>query len=165
MQAAKGYRAPMDSPILLCTDGSELSIAALAAGLQLLDPGAAKVVVTVMDTPDMSLLTGTGFAGGVVTPEEYDESVALAATDAQNIADEVRVALGLADVPTEVLTGEPGSVICQYAEEVNAKGIVLGSRGRGGIRRAMLGSVSDHVVRNAPCPVVVTGHDGIVDEG
>jgi len=31
---------------------------------------------------------------------------------------------------------------------------VLGTRGRGGLRRAVLGSVSDHVVRNAPCPVV-----------
>ncbi len=155
----------MDSPILLCTDGSELSIAALAAGIELLAPGAAKVVVTVMDTPDMSLLTGSGFAGGVVTPEEYDESVALARTDAQNIVEEVRAALGLPDVPTEVLTGEAGSAICQYAEQVGAKGIVLGSRGRGGLRRAVLGSVSDHVVRNAPCPVVVTGHEGLTEDG
>jgi nucleotide-binding universal stress UspA family protein len=31
----------------------------------------------------------------------------------------------------------------------------MGSRGRGGIKRALLGSVSDHVVRNAPCPVVI----------
>jgi nucleotide-binding universal stress UspA family protein len=34
--------------------------------------------------------------------------------------------------------------------------VVVGSRGRGGIRRALLGSVSDYVVRNAPCSVVVT---------
>jgi nucleotide-binding universal stress UspA family protein len=33
----------------------------------------------------------------------------------------------------------------------------MGSRGRGGIKRALLGSVSDYVVRNARCPVVVTG--------
>jgi nucleotide-binding universal stress UspA family protein len=36
---------------------------------------------------------------------------------------------------------------------VNAEG----SRGRGGLTRALLGSVSDYIVRNAPCPVVVTG--------
>jgi nucleotide-binding universal stress UspA family protein len=35
--------------------------------------------------------------------------------------------------------------------------MVVGTRGRGGLRRAVLGSVSDHVVRNAPCPVVVVG--------
>jgi nucleotide-binding universal stress UspA family protein len=33
----------------------------------------------------------------------------------------------------------------------------MGSRGRGGIKRALLGSVSDFVVRNASCPVVITG--------
>ena len=41
---------------------------------------------------------------------------------------------------------------------VNAVGpglIVLGSRGRGGIRRALMGSVSDAVVRHAHCPVLV----------
>jgi nucleotide-binding universal stress UspA family protein len=32
----------------------------------------------------------------------------------------------------------------------------MGSRGRGGIKRALLGSVSDYVVRNAHCSVVIT---------
>jgi nucleotide-binding universal stress UspA family protein len=35
---------------------------------------------------------------------------------------------------------------------------VMGSRGRGGIRRALMGSVSDSVVRHAHCPVMVTRH-------
>jgi nucleotide-binding universal stress UspA family protein len=39
---------------------------------------------------------------------------------------------------------------------VDAVAIVVGSRGRGGLKRAFLGSVSDYVVRNAPCSVVVT---------
>lgn len=39
---------------------------------------------------------------------------------------------------------------------VGTDAIVIGTRGRGGIKRALLGSVSDYVVRNAPCPVVVT---------
>jgi nucleotide-binding universal stress UspA family protein len=34
---------------------------------------------------------------------------------------------------------------------------VIGTRGRGDIKRALLGSVSDYLVRNAPCPVVVVG--------
>jgi nucleotide-binding universal stress UspA family protein len=46
--------------------------------------------------------------------------------------------------------------VCELAQEVHAEAIVVGSRGRGGIKRAFLGSVSDYVVRNAPCSVVVT---------
>ena len=56
-----------------------------------------------------------------------------------------------------MLSGHAGQVICNLAEELDATSIVIGSHGRGGIKRAVLGSVSDHVVRNAPCPVVVIG--------
>jgi nucleotide-binding universal stress UspA family protein len=46
-------------------------------------------------------------------------------------------------------------VICERAEELSVDVVVVGSRGRGAIRRALLGSVSSHVVHNAPCPVLV----------
>jgi nucleotide-binding universal stress UspA family protein len=45
--------------------------------------------------------------------------------------------------------------IVQVAEEVGAGLIVMGSRGLGGVRRALMGSVSDSVVRHAHCPVLV----------
>jgi nucleotide-binding universal stress UspA family protein len=45
--------------------------------------------------------------------------------------------------------------IVQVAEEVGAGLIVMGSRGLGGVRRALLGSVSDSVVRHAPRPVTI----------
>jgi nucleotide-binding universal stress UspA family protein len=41
------------------------------------------------------------------------------------------------------------------AEELEVGLIVIGSRGRGGIQRALMGSVSDSVVRHAHCPVMV----------
>jgi nucleotide-binding universal stress UspA family protein len=45
--------------------------------------------------------------------------------------------------------------IVSLAEEIEAGLIVVGSRGLGGIRRALIGSVSDSVVRHAHCPVMV----------
>src|SRR5215216_5284385 len=50
--------------------------------------------------------------------------------------------------------GTPDREIVNLAEELGAGLIVMGSRGRGGIRRALMGSVSDSVVRHAHCPVL-----------
>jgi nucleotide-binding universal stress UspA family protein len=49
----------------------------------------------------------------------------------------------------------PSDDIVRVAEEIGAGLILVGSRGLGGMRRALMGSVSDAVVRNAHCPVMV----------
>ena len=51
--------------------------------------------------------------------------------------------------------GEAAAEIVDLAEELGAGLVVVGSRGLGGIRRALMGSVSDSVVRHAHCPVLV----------
>jgi nucleotide-binding universal stress UspA family protein len=51
--------------------------------------------------------------------------------------------------------GLPAAEIVSLADELGVGLIVLGSRGLGGIRRALMGSVSDSVVRHAHCPVLV----------
>src|SRR5918995_5058668 len=51
--------------------------------------------------------------------------------------------------------GAPDREIVELAEKLNVGLIVIGSRGRDGIRRALMGSVSDSVVRHAHCPVLV----------
>ncbi len=152
-----GYGARMAAPVILCADGSDVSTEALAAGLELLAPDAPLVVVTVKVEPDPTLVTGTGMAGGVMSPEAFDALERDAVSEAQRVLDEVRAALGRPEVDAHVLHGDPGHALCQYAEQISAGAIVMGSRGRGGIRRALLGSVSDHVVRHAPCTVIITG--------
>jgi nucleotide-binding universal stress UspA family protein len=54
-----------------------------------------------------------------------------------------------------LIEGRVAPEVVALAEEIGAGLIVMGSRGRGGIRRALMGSVSDSVVRHAHCPVLV----------
>jgi nucleotide-binding universal stress UspA family protein len=60
-------------------------------------------------------------------------------------------------IPQEVhlLRGHPDREIVHLAEEIGAGLIVIGSRGQGGVRRALMGSVSDSVARQAHCPVLI----------
>jgi nucleotide-binding universal stress UspA family protein len=56
---------------------------------------------------------------------------------------------------THLRMGQVDLEIVALAEELGADLIVMGSRGLGGVRRALMGSVSDSVVRHAHCPVLV----------
>ncbi|MEL7068737.1 MAG: universal stress protein [Cyanobacteria bacterium J06581_3] len=51
--------------------------------------------------------------------------------------------------------GRPGPAICKIAETLQADLIVVGSRGRNGLREIMLGSVSNYIMHHAPCSVTV----------
>src|ERR687894_190541 len=56
---------------------------------------------------------------------------------------------------THLREGRTDEEIVELAEEIDAGLIVMGSRGHGRLRRALLGSVSDAVVRHAHCPVTI----------
>ena len=58
-------------------------------------------------------------------------------------------------IKSVVLVGNPGYQITDYAREIGADLIVLPSHGRTGIKRLLLGSVAERVVRLAHCPVLV----------
>jgi nucleotide-binding universal stress UspA family protein len=60
-------------------------------------------------------------------------------------------------VRTEFRTGVPYKEIVAAAGEGQADLIVVGTHGRGGVERALLGSVADRVIRLAPCPVLSVG--------
>jgi nucleotide-binding universal stress UspA family protein len=51
--------------------------------------------------------------------------------------------------------GKPADEVIAAAREWTAELIVLGTHGRSGVARAVLGSTAEAVVRHAPCPVVV----------
>ena len=142
---------------LLCTDGSDLAMSAIRQGLDLLAPPDRTVIVSVASPIDPTLVTGTGFAGGVMTYDEKNDLVEAQRAAAQAHLDDAVAELGLSDAETMVLVGDAGHEICQLAESLPASVVVLGTHGRSGIKRAIMGSTSDHVVRHCVCPVLVQG--------
>jgi len=158
----------MTLTVVLCTDGSEASFAALEAGLACLGRPDSVVVASVIEPVDVSLVTGvSGFGTGVMPPGELNEIVDAQHERGRATLESTVQHLGLtaADhgvVETRLLEGDPGRAICDLAEEIAADVVVMGTRGHGGLRRAVLGSVSDFVVRHAPCSVLITNER---DEG
>ena len=53
------------------------------------------------------------------------------------------------------ISGSPAVAIVQYARSIDAGVIVIGTHGRDGVSRLLMSSVAEHVVRHAPCPVLV----------
>lgn len=59
------------------------------------------------------------------------------------------------DISTAVEVGRPSRVIVEYAADHDVDAIVMGSHGRSGVTRILLGSVAESVVRRSPIPVTV----------
>jgi universal stress protein A len=133
--------------LMLATDLGEASAAAteqafsLAASL-----GASLLAVSVID-PGALVLPGGRFRARV------DQERSRLERDAQELVARGRRE-GI-DVSFLVWTGDPGDQIVSAAEAERVDMIVVGSHGRGTVGRLLLGSVSEHVVRNAGCPVLV----------
>jgi nucleotide-binding universal stress UspA family protein len=62
---------------------------------------------------------------------------------------------GVSVAETHLVRGRPDREVIHLSEEIGAGLIIIGSRGLGGVRRALMGSVSDSVVRHAHCPVLI----------
>jgi nucleotide-binding universal stress UspA family protein len=137
--------------ILLATDGSESSETAARAALYLskrLD-SEMHIVCVAPEYPYMHAYYDL---------RNQEEEERLRREDKRMLdeyVDHVRQAEGtVAD--SYLRMGEAAKVIVELAEELDVGLVVLGSRGLGLIRRALMGSVSDSVVRHAHCPVMVT---------
>lgn len=69
-------------------------------------------------------------------------------------------------IDSDVIFGDPGAQIVAVAQRTDVDLIVMGSRGLKGLKRVLLGSVAAHVLRHAPCPILVVKEpeDAIIDE-
>ncbi|XP_075511066.1 universal stress protein PHOS34-like [Primulina tabacum] len=107
-----------------------------------------RVVYTSMDA------TGYLFSPDVIaTVERYGNEVAHFVIDkAKEVCKELNDQI---KVETMVEQGDPRDVICEVADKLNVDCLVMGSHGYGVIKRAFLGSVSNHCAQNVKCPVLV----------
>jgi nucleotide-binding universal stress UspA family protein len=144
--------APSEQPsrriqrILLATDLSSASASATDQALELArDLGAELLVVSVID-PSTHLSVGPVHA-------RMDQRRAAHEAAAQVLV--VRGRRAGVSVSFLVWEGEPGPAIVEAAVAEQADLIVAGTRGRNRVERLVLGSVSDHVVRHAPCPILI----------
>jgi nucleotide-binding universal stress UspA family protein len=135
--------------ILIATDGSAAARDAIEFGLELAEEHAAEVAfVTVAPVLDRSFADGIGVPAAI--PHQIDEFDRKPLEDALALAAEQDV-----DAKAELLAGFPADEIVAYADTLDADLIVIGSRGRGAIATALLGSVSRGVLHEARRPVLV----------
>lgn len=146
----------MSNPVLIPTDGSEYSENAAKVGFEMAEKIGVTVHVIAVGDPNLTHRSSIGAGPG----KNEDEIAEIATEWAEAVAESARAA-GL-DVETVVKTGNPAAEIAAYAGEVDADMIVIGTAGRSGFERRILGSTTDKVVRTAPVPVVTVQPDGSV---
>ena len=124
--------------ILLATDGSKDAELAVTTAIELANK--------------------TGSELHVVHIVDLVSSVVLDEADARELLDALVKRLedaGSVSAQAHLSEGVPAAEIVGLGEDIDAGLIVVGSRGLGGVRRALMGSVSEAVTRHAHCPVLV----------
>lgn len=138
--------------ILIAVDGSEPSLDAVHHAIALARQGLQAHFVLAhvqqeaslfeLATQDSDLIAAASVEAGMhlVAP-------ALALVRAAGISHEVEIGLG-----------EPAATLADIAESTGCEQIIIGALGQGGLRRALIGSVSREVARNSPLPVTIVKH-------
>jgi nucleotide-binding universal stress UspA family protein len=145
--------------ILVPTDGSDVSERAVEYAVDLAATYGAEVhALYVVDIDAVNFGLGTEQVDRIRQGRfgEMDELRERAAEATGSVA--TAAAHGLT-VVEEVRVGHPHAVIVDYADTHDVDAIVMGSHGRSGIKRALLGSVTERVLRSTHRPVLVVGEE------
>jgi universal stress protein A len=134
--------------VLIAVDSEPVTVRAVETGVDLAQALGAEVAF--IHVVDSSL----AYPGDTGTPPH--EMIASAKLDAKKLITTIRQRLPPQSPAIEFIeVGRPSEEIVKGAKEWSADLIVIGSHGRRGMQRALLGSVAEAVMRHAPCPVVV----------
>lgn len=141
----------MYDTILVPTDGSEAAMKAVDHAVDL----AAKYGATLHT---LAVVDPTGFNTLDVDPSSVvvamEREARRAAAAVESIAEEAAL-----PIETAVVRGDPARTITTYATDSDVDLIVMGTHGRSGLNRYLLGSVTERVVRTADVPVLTVRYE------
>lgn len=157
----------MYKKILVAYDGSETSQAALDHAVEIADRYRSTLVLVhaVRERGPSSPRPKYTFSRESESEEQPDtppvdypvQEAGISKDKGAFLLDKARNNLYLPDsqIQLQVLYGEPAKEICEYAFHQDIDLIVIGNRGLHGVRKLMLGSVSQKVAQQADCPVLI----------
>jgi nucleotide-binding universal stress UspA family protein len=132
--------------ILIATDGSEKNKSAVEEAVKIARAcGSTVYAIYVMDESLMKSAIEVPIAEDLYRRirDEGEKAVNRVKESAQGV-----------NLETFILSGRPARVITEFAEQKAVDLIVVGTQGKSGIERFLLGSVADEVIRTADCPVL-----------
>ncbi|HVF00159.1 MAG TPA: universal stress protein [Rubrobacteraceae bacterium] len=136
--------------ILLAIDGSEEAALATEAATELSKNTASEVHLTYV----VPMVDPLPYLADEVREDKFEQAKKDAGEFLDKQAQQIRAGGGSV-TEMHVRTGSPEHQIVNLGDDLGVGLIVIGSRGVTGMRRALMGSVSDSVVRHAHCPVLV----------
>ncbi len=139
---------PRPAPLICGVDDSRQARNAVRFAAELADALATSVVLA--HVTEVPIIAGYG-----VTRSAYPALERVAQTDAEALLARVAEETGCLEAPRRVEFGRPSERLAALASSEGARMLVVGSRGQGKLRGALLGSVSAELCGRAPCPVVV----------
>lgn len=131
--------------ILFPTDFSHASDSALEHAEAIAKQRQAKLVILHVEEPPLAYGGGELYYG---LPEPSSERI-------MKMLEEVKPSDAGTEFTHKLTMGDPATEIVRIAEEEKADMIILGTHGRTGMSRLLMGSVAEAVVRRSPCPVLV----------
>jgi nucleotide-binding universal stress UspA family protein len=143
----------MNAKRILCPlDFSENSQAALSYASSLAKEAGAKLYLIHVD--DSQVPYDAGFAAYVAPPDNTE-------TLTENLM-AIRPTIESVDYEHRLLTGHPADAIIDFSKDHQIDLIVMGTHGRTGVARLVMGSIAEAIVRRADCPVLTVKHPQVV---
>lgn len=148
--------------VLVPTDGSDLALRALREALTVADLcGATIHVLYVVDETTVAELATDSGLDDVSFDTDVDRLFERFEAVGEHAVEDLRDAAADrgVELTTAVRTGIPDEAILSYVEEHGIELLVMGTHGRRGVQRYLLGSTTERVLRRAPVPVLAVRED------